>query len=166
MTVNLNPGHFCSGWNFSNGVTLNLAPGAYYIDQQLSIMNGSVINGGGGVTLILNGNYAMSIGNNANVSIVAPSSGPYAGLAVLGSRAGQASTKQTFSNNTTLNITGAIYFPNQTIEFDNNSTLGSGNGCTQVIGRIVNIQNNVWLDNHCAGTGVKPIGVLPARIVE
>jgi hypothetical protein len=156
-TLNLTPGHFCSGWNYSNNVTLNLAPGAYYIDTKLSVGNNAIVNGTGGVTLIVNGTYAISFANNVQVNITAPATGPYAGMAFFGTRNGSPAVTQTFSNNTTLNIEGVVYFPSQTIEFDNNGSTGSG-GCTQVIGRMLKVQNNVTLDNNCAGTGVQPLG--------
>jgi hypothetical protein len=164
-TAHLNPGHFCSGWNFSNNATVTLAAGAYYIDSQLTMANNVVVTGTG-VTLIVNGTYAISIGNNISITLSAQTSGPYAGLAVFGTRSGSASTTQTFSNNTTLKVTGAIYFPSQTVAYSNNSSTGASNGCTQVIGRIVQIQNNVYLDNHCDSTGVKPIGQTPVKLVE
>ena len=51
ITRNLTPGHFCSGWDFQNNATLNLAAGTYYIDSKLSLKNNVVINGTG-VTLV------------------------------------------------------------------------------------------------------------------
>ena len=164
-TFNLTPGHFCSGWNFSNTVTLNLAPGAYYVDTRMDVGNNAIVNGTGGVTLIVNGNYAISFTNNAQINITAPSSGPYAGLAFFGPRNGTTNVTQTFSNNTTMNIKGVVYFPSQTIEFDNNGTTTPG-GCTQVIGRLIRVQNNVELNRDCTGTGVRPIGSPPSYLVE
>jgi hypothetical protein len=164
-TINLSPGHFCNGWNFSNNVTVNLSPGAYYIDDRLRLRNNAVLNATGGVTLIVNGDYAVDFSNNATVNITAPSSGAYAGLAVFGRRDATANVTQQFSNNTTLNITGVIYFPNQIVQFDNNGSTGSG-GCTQVIGRIIRVGSNVELAKSCAGTGVKPIGSSPSRLAE
>ena len=152
-TANLNPGHFCSGWSFSNNATVNLAPGAYYIDSQLSITNNTVLTGTS-VTLIVNGTYAINVGNNANVTLTAPTTGAYAGIAILGPRNGSASTTQAFGNNTSLKVTGAIYFPSQAIALGNNTATGTG--CAEVIGRTVTVTNNAYLDNHCAGTGVKP----------
>ena len=57
-----------------------------------------------------------------------------------------------------LNLTGALYFPNQILELDNNTSSLPNHGCTQVIGRMVRFMNNVDLGSNCAGTGVKPIG--------
>jgi len=164
-TIALSPGHFCNGWNFTNNVTLNLAPGTYYIDQQLTVANNVNVNGTGGVTLVINGNYAVNFGNNVQMTLTAPSSGAYAGLAIFGSRTGTSSVTQEFSNNTTLKIVGSIYFPNQIIQFDNNSTI-LNTSCMQIIARIVNVQNNAYLGNQCSGTGVKPIGQQPSQLVE
>jgi hypothetical protein len=164
-TINLTPGHFCSGWNFQNNVTLNLSPGAYYIDQRLTLKNNAVLNGTGGVTLIVNGNYAIDIANNVQINLTAPTTGAYAGLAFFGSRSGTSSVVQRFSNNATMNIQGVVYFPNQIIQFENNGTTSHG-GCTQVIGRIVRVSNNVWLNEDCVGTGVKPIGGSVTQLIE
>ena len=164
-TFNFTAGHWCSGWNFQNNVTLNLAPGTYYIDQQLILKNNAVLNATGGVTLVINGNYAIDIANNAQINITAPSSGPYAGLAFFGLRDATPTVKQTFSNNTILNIKGVVYFPNQIIEFNNNGATAPG-GCTQVIGRIIQVYNNVQLDKNCLGTGVQPLGRTPSQLAE
>jgi Flp pilus assembly protein TadG len=156
MTINLNAGHFCNGWSFGNNATVNLGTGTYYVDQQLSLGNGSTINGVG-VTLVVNGNYAINLGNNTCVNVTAPTSGPYAGLTFFGLRTATPTVTQVFSNNTSMNIKGAVYFPNQIVEFDNNGATTSG-GCIQVIGRMIDIRNNVELDNNCSGTGVVSIG--------
>jgi len=164
-TINLTPGHFCSGWNYSSNVTVNLAPGTYYVDQQLSLANNATLNGTGGVTIVVDGNYALNLSSNVQVNLTAESSGPYAGLAIFGSRTGTSSVNQSFANNVTLNIVGALYFPNQIISINNNGVVGR-TGCTQVIGRILNLSNNVYLDNQCAGTGARPIGASPSQLVE
>jgi hypothetical protein len=156
QTINLKAGHFCNGWSFRNNATVNLAAGTYYVDKQLSLGNGSTINGAG-ATLVVNGNYAIDLGNNTSVNVAAPTSGPYTGLAFFGLRTATPTVTQVFSNNTSMNIKGAVYFPNQIVEFDNNGATTSG-GCTQVIGRMIDIRNNVELDNSCDGTGVVSIG--------
>jgi hypothetical protein len=163
ITRNLTPGHFCSGWDFKNNVTLNLAAGTYYVDSKMSLNNNVVVNGTG-VTLVVNGNYAMDISNNAVLNVSAPTSGQYAGLVFFGRRDGSPSVVQKFSNNTVLNIQGAVYFPNQIVEFDNNGAT-TADGCTHVIGRMVRLMNNAALLNDCDDTGVKPISP-PAQLVE
>lgn len=163
-TKYLTPGHFCSGWNFGNNATINLAAGTYYVDSRLIFGNGVTINGMGGVTIIVNGTYAINTGNNAIINLTAPSSGTYAGLAIMGPRNSTSSVVQNFRNNLQLNVTGAIYFPSQTVTFSNNGRTVS-TICTQVIAQIVRAQNNLEFDNNCDGTGVRPIGAV-ARLVQ
>lgn len=164
-TYNLSPGHFCSGWDFKNNVTLNLSPGIYYIDTKLKIQNNAWLNGTGGVTIVINGDYAIDIKNNAYININAPTTGDNAGLAIMGLQTGTSTVVQTFENNVIMNIQGAVYFPNQIIEFENNGTTGAS-GCTQVIGRIVKLSNNVRLDSTCEDTGVKEISIQQGLLVE
>lgn len=164
-TVNLTPGTFCGGWSFGNNVTLNLAPGTYYINQKMNISNNTTVNGNGGVTLVINGNYGINLSNNSVLNLTAPTSGTYSGIAIFGSRTATSTVTQEFSNNTTTDVVGAIYFPNQIVQFDNNATL-TASGCTQLIGRIINISNNAELDSNCVNKGTKPIGSSPSVLVE
>lgn len=165
VTVNLTPGRFCQGLNFNNNAIVNMAPGTYYVDSQFAFQNNAVLNATGGVTIVIQGDQAINVGNNAIVNVTAPTSGPLAGLAIVGDRNGKSTVKQVFSNNAIFNITGAIYFPNQVVEMDNNAT-SNPNGCSQVIGRQLIFQNNVNLPSSCTGTGVKPIGAVTVSLVE
>ncbi len=128
------------------------------------MQNNGILNGTGGVTIVVNGNYAIGIGNNATMNLTAPSTGTFAGLVLVDLSTTSAVT-QVFSNNTTLNVTGAIYLRNQILSLENNGIATSG-GCTQMIARVVQISNNAWLDSNCAGTGVKPMASSPAALVE
>ena len=156
-TLQLQPGHFCNGLNFTNNFSVNLASGIYYIDSQLTFGNNAVITGQN-VTLVINGNYAINIGNNATVDLTAPTSGSTQGIVFFGGRNATSSVIQNFSNNTILNLTGAIYFPNQVLSFDNNASTAGSSGCTQLIARQIQLMNNVSLGANCNNTGVKPIG--------
>jgi hypothetical protein len=163
--VNLNPGRFCTGFNFGNTATINLAPGAYYVDQQITLGNATTINGLGGVTIVVNGNYAFTFSNNAHINITAPTMGDYAGMAFVGPRNSTTAVTQTFANGGIFNIKGLVYFPSQNVEFDNNGATTAG-GCTQVVANIIAVQNNVNLNNNCAGTGVQLLGSGMSYLVE
>lgn len=144
----LQPGHYLLGLNYS-GKTLNLNQGVYYIDTKLQLSNNVTVNATGGVTIVINGNYAMNIGNNVTFNITAPANGPTAGLAFASIRTATSTVTQKFANNVILNLNGAIYFPNQIVQFDNNATITSG-ACGQVIARVVELQNNANLKNQCS----------------
>lgn len=147
---------FCSGLNFQNNFAAVFSPGVYFIDSQLVFGNNAVITGNN-VTLVINGNYAINIGNNASVNLTAPTTGPTSGIAIFGGRTATSTVTQTFSNNTILNLTGAIYFPNQILQFDNNGTTNPNAGCTQLIARQIQLMNNVDLHANCAGAGTNPM---------
>lgn len=164
LTRYMTPGRFCDGWNFKNNVTLNLASGTYFIDSKLVLKNNVVINATGGVTLVLNTSFGLDIKNNAILNIEAPTSGDYAGLALVSRRDATSSILQKFDNNVTLNVQGTLYFPNQPLEVDNNGVTDP-NGCTHMIAREITLMNNVKVANNCDGTGVEPIGP-PALLVE
>lgn len=163
-TFTLQPGHFCNGWNIGNGSRVTLAAGTYIIDRQMALGNTVRVDGTAGVTLVFNGNFTLVLGNSTWLTLNAQSSGPYSGLVIYGPATNSAGLTQTFSNNVTMTILGAIYFPSQTVTLSNNAIVNATR-CTQLIGRIVNLSNNVALDNDCGGTGVGPIGS-SAQLVE
>jgi Flp pilus assembly protein TadG len=155
-TCTLQPGAYAAGLNFGNGVTLNFSAGVYYIATKFTVGNSAVINATAGVTIVINGNYAISMGNNVTMNLTAPATGATAGIALASTRTASSSVTQTFSNNVVVNLTGAVYFPNQTMLFSNNSTINTP-VCGQLVARIVQMQNNANLKNACGGTGVVPV---------
>jgi Flp pilus assembly protein TadG len=159
VTVDLIPGRYCGGWDFKNIVTVNLAAGTYYIDTKLSIKNDVTVNATLGVTIVVNGNYAIDIGNNAILNITAPAPGsgqPFPGMAIM-DLSTTTNVTQVFDNSTTMNIKGAVYFRNQIIDFQNNAS--SPGGCTQIIGRLIHLSNNVYINDNCSGVGTNPLTI-------
>jgi hypothetical protein len=145
--------HFCNGINLGNGNTVTLGPGTYYIDQGINFGANDVITGTG-VTIIQTDNTAMNMKPNNTMTLTAPTTGPYAGLAWMSLNTDTTVT-QSIKNNATLNITGAVYFPHNALDFANN--VSQPGGCTQYIGRTVFLKNNANIDDHCAGTGTRPL---------
>jgi len=148
----LQPGSYAAGLNIPNGATANLTAGVYYIGTRLTLGNTVKVNANSGVTIVINGNYAISLGNGVTLNLTAPTAGATAGLAMASTRTASSSVTQTFSNNAIVNLTGAMYFPNQTLLFNNNATINTP-VCGQLIARIVRMQNNANLKNTCGGTG-------------
>jgi len=148
----LQPGSYAAGLNIPNGATVTLAAGVYYIGTRLTLGNTVTMNASAGVTIVINGNFAIGLGNGVNMTLTAPASGATAGLAMASIRTASSSVTQVFSNNAIVNLTGAMYFPNQTLEFDNNATINTP-VCGQLIARVVRLQNNANLKNACGGTG-------------
>lgn len=164
VTVNLTPGHFCGGWSFGANTTINLAPGVYVVDALLVLGDSAQVLAKGGVTLVINGDYEMLLGNNAALSITAPTTGAYAGLAIYSRRNAAAATSHKFGKTVKLDIQGAVYFPNQTVELKTN--LSAASGCTQAIARVVRIENSVLMGINCAGTGTTTMTGVTSYLVQ
>lgn len=157
-TLDLTPGNFCNGWKIGNDSTITLAAGTYYVSGGLKFGNDVTIDGSAGVTIVITDDSAMSLTKNARFVITAPapSSGePFPGIALM-SLSSDTSVTQTFGRDTSLDIKGAVYFPHQTIAFENNAETTSG-GCTQIIGRVIDLANDVAIESHCSGVGTQPL---------
>jgi Flp pilus assembly protein TadG len=162
--VTLQPGVYASGWSFGNNANVTLQPGVYWIESGFNIGNNTVISGTG-VTLVIDGSYALQVGSNVQLNISAPTSGPTAGVALYSPATNSAMT-QSFGNNDVLNVTGAVYFPSQNLSFGNNVTTGASQ-CTQVVAQTISLSNNASFGGQCTGTGVSQIGnITAAALVE
>jgi hypothetical protein len=165
-TCTLQPGRYSNGLNYTNGQTLNMAAGVYFIDTRFILNNSVKVNATSGVTIVINGNYAISVGNNVTLNLTAPTSGATAGIAMASIRTASSSVTQSISNNAIMNLTGALYFPNQILLFDNNSTINTP-VCGQMVARMISIQNNANLKTSCTGTGVQQVVIGgPSKLVE
>lgn len=159
-TKTIPPGRYCYGWDFQNNATVNLNPGVYVVESKLVLKNNAIIRstaGTTGVTIIIKGNYAMDVGNNAQWDFAAPTSGTYAGIAFHSLSTNATSYTQTFQNNATVKLVGALYAPSQKVYFENNAVI-SQTTCTQVVARLIDIRNNGNFGSACTGTGTKSIG--------
>ncbi|MGD9614064.1 MAG: pilus assembly protein TadG-related protein [Alphaproteobacteria bacterium] len=163
---------FCDGIKLSGNSSLTLGPGTYIIaGGQLSISGGSHLTATGGTTIILtarSGSCATAkISGGAIINLVAPTTGNLAGIAVYQDR--QCSTDHNltsdFSGGSTMNITGAIYFPEQSVDYSGGTATG-GAQCTQLIAWKIRFTGNAVFQNNCAGTGTRKLSLTGGRLVE
>jgi Putative Flp pilus-assembly TadE/G-like len=156
---------------------VNLAPGTYWItdgDLTLEPGNGATLEcttctpGGAGVTIILTTAKAsggqvgtLTLGANANLDLNAPSSGTFAGLAIIQDSNGLPSgTTYTTSpdmvsgqGNPTETLNGLVYFPNATMDFY--GTPSGGNTCLVLVANTVDFHGNSTLTSTgCASSGL------------
>jgi hypothetical protein len=161
----------CGGISVTGNGTLNLSPGTYIMDGgSFSVSGNSTINAPSGVTIILTSstgsNYATaSISGGADVNITAPTTGPLAGLAIFQDRNAPSSGTNSFTGGTNQNITGAIYFPTQSVTFNGGTTTG-GAICTQIVASTITFNGNAAFNNNCTGTGVRAAGTSFVKLVE
>jgi hypothetical protein len=167
----LNPGVYCNGMGFSSHANVTLNPGVYIVDRGAFDVGSHATVSGTGVTIILTSSTGSShataeVNGGATVNIAAPTSGTYQGIAFYQNRNAAAGGVNRFNGGATMNITGALYFPNQTLYFTGGATSGAGS-CTQIVARIVEFNGNSGITNNCAGTGLNNISVPGVvRLVE
>ncbi len=165
----ISPGVYCNGLKFTNDAIVTMNSGVYIIDRGTFDVGGAVQLSGTGVAIYLTkstgSSYAkVNIGNGATVSLSAPTSGTYAGLVFFGDRKGSTSNTSTFGGGATFSITGAIYFPTQTVSFSNG--ISNPSGCTQLIAGKITFSGGAQFKNDCANTGVITVGGSTTTLVE
>lgn len=158
-TETINPGTYCKGMDITAQANVTFNPGVYIIKGGTVKINGQATVSGTGVTIILTGDaggYAqMDINGGANVNLVAPTTGTWAGISVFQDRNAPTGDNK-FNGGSTMEFTGALYFPAQEVKFTGGNQ--SGGGCTRIVAKLVTFTGNADLDNQCEGTGVAAIG--------
>lgn len=171
-------GVYCGGIDVSGNTHLKLEPGEYYLDQGgLTISGNTSIDcptcGSDGVTIVFTSTRSSSlIGGlkvSGNLTMTLRARGgagvPFPGIVFYQDRRAPSGTN-TINGNSTMNITGALYFPAQEVEWaGNNSTAGAG--CVQIVALAVTFTGNAALGNDtCAAIGAAPIATTAARLSE
>ncbi|MFN7175855.1 MAG: hypothetical protein ACK4MX_03095, partial [Thermaurantiacus sp.] len=146
---------FCNGLTIAAGGVVQLGPGLHVVDGGiLTVMPGGTLVADR-ATILLRGTggrmqASINVQNGARVTLVAPPTGPGAGLALVAARAAPIALGLT---SLFLNVTGAIHAPESALIFHGNS----GGGCAQLVAQSIVISGFSQLQAACAGTGMLPI---------
>lgn len=184
------PHTFCGGLNLGvssgSATTVNIQAGVYIIVGGTLTLNSKSTIVGDGVTFILTGNpangYARAFINGGPQSVVqltAPTSGPYGGLVFFQDRnappptsnggtssCGGGSMQNQITGGSTQLITGALYFPSQSLCYGGSSSTSGAGKCTQLIAYTLSFTGNSSIRAQCAGTGVDPISVTKPQLIQ
>jgi len=172
----ISPGAYC-GLVINANANVTMQSGIYYIEGGTFSINGNatLTSQSPGVTIVLTSTNAapnsfatVNISGNANLNLTALPTGTTAGLLFYGDPAQPAGTAtESLSGNGNISMTGAVYFPNQTIDLSGNGNLSSPT-CLQIIGQKITGTGNAGLRSNCIGTGVIGIshGAGATRLVE
>jgi Flp pilus assembly protein TadG len=172
-TETLSPGIYKNGMKLVAGANITLSPGVYYIGGSgggsgLDVAGGATLSGTN-VTLVFTsingGNYAdATINGGATINLTAPTTGPYAGIAMFGDRNMPTGTNFTFNGGSSQSFTGALYLPKGNTKFAGGND--SSSGCTQLITDTITFTGNSNLAIDCAGKGTKPLALANIALVE
>jgi hypothetical protein len=160
-------GAYCGGLLLSNGAKVSMNPGVYiFVGGYIGIANSTL--SGTGVTLVMTGsgtNYTyFNIDNSSSITLSAPTTGSTAGIVLFQDPNAPTSGSDTFAGGAVVALTGAVYFPNQEVFFNNGAS--STSSCTQLIAWRINFNGGTTLNNSCSGTGTIAIGATPSKLVE
>jgi hypothetical protein len=162
---------YCGTVNISGTVTL--PAGTYVLNGATFALANNATLSGTGVTLVLTGSAAngwgnLTVQNSPTISLTAPTSGTYSGLALYGDPAGGVNVAITDgsgggSNSVALNVNGAIYMPQGLLTVKNAAVTSVS--CLQIVVGTVTATNGFTFStpNTCTTTGTFAIG--HARLV-
>jgi hypothetical protein len=163
----INPGTY-NGLSIANGWTVALSSGVYIINGGVFSVGGGATVTGTNVTIVLTGsgsNYAyVSISNGVTVTLSAPTTGATAGLVFFADPNSPSTPGSSFQGGASMTLTGALYFPSQTVTFANGTSTNAT--CTQLIAWLIQFQGGTSFNSNCASTGVSTIGATPSQLVE
>jgi len=167
--VTINPGVYCGGMKLNAGANVTLNAGIYYLDQGSLTVNGGATLTGTGVTLVFTSssghNYASAqINGGAVINLVAPSTGPTAGIVLFGDRNMTVGTSFKLNGGSTQVFGGAVYLPRGVVEFAGGAA--STNGCLQMVADTITFTGNANFSINCKGYGTKPLGSSTAQLGE
>jgi Flp pilus assembly protein TadG len=171
--VPLVPGRYCSNINVGSA-TLSLTPGIYYMDRAtLSTNNGTIncptcVAGVSGVTLIFTSSTGSNwptptFSGNAVVDLVAPATGPTAGMVFFQDRNTPSTVTVDLGGGAGQKFTGALYFPSVGLRYGGNS---GTQYCAQLIAKTVEFRGDSSFQSDCAGLGTLSMSTISLKITE
>lgn len=164
----IGPGRYC-GW-LSIGVNddITMSAGTYYIDGgTFTMAAGSTLTATAGVTIVLTGsgsNWAeLSLTSNTTINITAPTSGTYAGIAIMQDPDAPVTAANNIVANITATVTGALYFPTAPLNLSSNtviqSTGGGTTGCGLIVANTLTMASNSQINLNSSAANCDPAGV-------
>lgn len=151
--VTLSPGTYCGGLSLNGDYKLE--PGVYVVKGGSFDVGSQAVVRGEGVTIYLAEDATVGMNGGADIKLSAPTSGTYSGILFFGARDNAGAPRAIFNGGANSELTGAIYFPTQDIDYRGN--FAGKNGCTQVVGRTVSWSGNTSIQVDCAAAGMRPI---------
>jgi hypothetical protein len=151
----LQPGYYSSGINLNSNVTVNLAPGLYYMNGSINVNSGATLKctgctGGLGVTLyFVNGSLQPNSGST--VTLTAPSTGSTTNGDVANMLIWQSSTNSSgmdLDAGSSSYFNGIIYLPDATLTLNSASgtTINSGASATAVDVQSLMVDSSITFD--------------------
>jgi Flp pilus assembly protein TadG len=148
---------YCNGLDLSGNVVFE--PGLYLIEGGDFRINSNAQISGDGVVFYLAQGISLQFSGTATLDLSAPTSGPYEGLLIFGSR-NSTGVSHTINGNVGSTLDGAIYAPTSHLTVSG-SAQTSANGCTQFVTGTVTFTGSGSINISCedpAGPSIEIAG--------
>jgi len=159
--VTLTPGVYCNGLTI-RGTQVVFAPGVYIIKDGPLTLAANADAYGKGVGFYFTGNGAsFSLVSSSALELMAPTTGPLAGLMFFQDRTANEEDFTLFSNKASVMV-GTVYLPNGNFIIDTNAPVADKSAYTAIVTRTLTMwrQPNVVLNTDYSATDVPvPAGI-------
>lgn len=143
----INPGVYCEGIFLDSHQTLNLRPGLYIVKNGINLAAQSILNSlPGGVTFYIESG-GVNMAGGAEVTLTAPSSGPWQGILFFQNRNPMPNVASTLVGGTTQSLNGALYFPSAHLTYTGGSEMSTEGTATTVIANTISLVGNSYIAN-------------------
>jgi len=126
--------------------TKTFAPGVYVFTGDVQVSAQAIITGTD-VTFFFTNNATIDMNANGAVNLSAPTTGAYQGLLFWGDDDNTTNNTNKFNGTPTSSLTGAIYFPKQTVQYLGN--FGGVNGCLRIVALFIEFTGNTNMSVTC-----------------
>lgn len=152
-TASLTAGVYCGGIKVNGGGSVTFASGLYIINGGEFALNGGASASGTDVTFYITGGASVTVNGGNTTTLVAPTSGTYAGVLFFQDRTD--SSVATVTGTSGSNITGTLYFPDAALSYGGNSTITTYN---LIVANTVSFTGNTTVNNDYSSlSGGSPI---------
>ena len=164
-------------WRITSGQTIDLSPGTYWVTGNLTLQSRAVLKcstcddtKGAGVTIVLTAQTSkigvVSMASNAALTLNAPNSGRFAGLAIIQDSNSlppgttYSSSQSTIGGTPGAILNGLVYFPNSSMTF-HGAPSATGPQCLLLVVKTLNIDAASRLEvSGCSGAGLGNLPVI------
>ena len=155
FTGTLSPGVYCGGISLTSS-TATFSPGVYIIKNGGLSLGSGTFTGKGVVFYFTGTNTSVSVGGNAVVNFVAPTTGTLASFVYFFDPSASASGTSTVSGTSQSSYEGVLYMPNQDVSVVGTSDTTSASPFTAMIANTFHFAGNatVTLNANPSGTQV------------
>lgn len=141
----LHPGVYCGGLKVGAGSSVRLSSGVYIIDEGELRISGDARIEGEGVGFYFTGGSRMTIGDDADVDLTAPTDGPLAGMLFFEDRDEAGARVFRITSPNARRLVGTIYLPNGRFLADADGAVAEESEYTLIVARRVELGGDVNL---------------------